>query len=285
MNNNEDIRNSLGSDNKKRLYSQKRVASLKDITVIKIGGSTLGSHDTTLQDIVDMKLRGLNPVVVHGGGALVSTWMKKSGIIPQFVGGLRVTNRESLDVAIAVLTGLVNKSLVAEIQSLGSLAVGISGVDGNTLIADVADDKLGYVGKIVDVRVDVLHSLIQSEYIPIVSSVAMTKQKDKSDSLILNINADHAAGEIAIALQADSVVFMTDVPGIMDSSRRLIQRITKDQAQSLIHSKVIDGGMIPKVESCCRSLDFVKKTYIVDGRKSHALRDVFDGKFSGTRIG
>ena len=138
MNNNEDIRNSLGSDNKKRLYSQKRVASLKDITVIKIGGSTLGSHDTTLQDIVDMKLRGLNPVVVHGGGSLVSTWMKKSGIIPQFVGGLRVTNRESLDVAIAVLTGLVNKSLVAEIQSLGSLAVGISGVDGNTLIADVA---------------------------------------------------------------------------------------------------------------------------------------------------
>ena len=285
MNNNEDIRNSLGSDNKKRLYSQKRVASLKDITVIKIGGSTLGSHDTTLQDIVDMKLRGLNPVVVHGGGSLVSTWMKKSGIIPQFVGGLRVTNRESLDVAIAVLTGLVNKSLVAEIQSLGSLAVGISGVDGNTLIADVADDKLGYVGKIVDVRVDVLHSLIQSEYIPIVSSVAMTKQKDKSDSLILNINADHAAGEIAIALQADSVVFMTDVPGIMDSSRRLIQRVTKDQAQSLIHSKVIDGGMIPKVESCCRSLDFVKKTYIVDGRKSHVLRDVLDGKFSGTRIG
>ena len=285
MNNNEDIRNSLGSDNKKRLYSQKRVASLKDITVIKIGGSTLGSHDTTLQDIVDMKLRGLNPVVVHGGGSLVSTWMKKSGIIPQFVGGLRVTNRESLDVAIAVLTGLVNKSLVAEIQSLGSLAVGISGVDGNTLIADVADDKLGYVGKIVDVRVDVLHSLIQSEYIPIVSSVAMTKQKDKSDSLILNINADHAAGEIAIALQADSVVFMTDVPGIMDSSRRLIQRVTKDQAQSLIHSKVIDGGMIPKVKSCCRSLDFVKKTYIVDGRKSHVLRDVLDGKFSGTRIG
>jgi len=285
MNDNEDIRNSLGSDDKKRLYSQKRVASLKDITVIKIGGSTLGAHDTTLQDIVDMKSRGLNPVVVHGGGALVSTWIKKSGIIPQFVGGLRVTNRESLDVAIAVLTGLVNKSLVAEIQSLGSLAVGISGVDGNTLIAEVADDKLGYVGKIVDVRVDVVHSLIQSGYIPIVSSVAMIKQKDNSDSLILNINADHAAGEIAIALQADSVVFMTDVPGIMDSSRRLIQRVTKDQAQSLIHSKVIDGGMIPKVESCCRSLDFVKKTYIVDGRKSHVLRDVLDGKFSGTRIG
>ncbi|MQG06089.1 MAG: acetylglutamate kinase [SAR202 cluster bacterium] len=285
MNNNEDIRNSLDDDSEKRLISQKRDTRLKDITVIKIGGSTLGEHDTSLQDVVDMKLRGLNPVVVHGGGALVSSWMKKNGIIPQFVGGLRVTNRESLDVAIAVLTGLVNKSLVAEIQSLGCLAVGISGVDANTLIAEVVDNKLGYVGKIVDVRVDVLRSLIQSGYIPVVSSVAMTKQKDNSDSLILNINADHAAGEIAIALQADSVVFMTDVPGIMDSSRRLISRVTKDQAQSLINSKVIDGGMIPKVESCCRSLDFVKKTYIVDGRKSHVLRDLFDGKFSGTRIG
>ena len=232
-----------------------------------------------------MKLRGLNPVVVHGGGALVSSWMKKNGIIPQFVGGLRVTNRESLDVAIAVLTGLVNKSLVAEIQSLGCLAVGISGVDGNTLIAEIVDDKLGYVGKIINVRVDVLRSLIQSGYIPIVSSVAMTKQKDNSDSLILNINADHAAGEIAIALQADSVIFMTDVPGIMDSSRRLISRVTKDQAQSLINSKVIDGGMIPKVESCCRALNFVKKTYIVDGRKPHVLRDLFNGNFSGTRIG
>lgn len=285
MNNNEDIRNLLGDDNKKRLTSQKRDASLKDITVVKIGGSTLGEHDTSLQDVVDMKLRGLNPVVVHGGGALVSSWMKKNGVVPKFVGGLRVTNRESLDVAIAVLTGLVNKSLVAEIQSLGCLAVGISGVDGNTLIAEIVDDKLGYVGKIVDVRVDVLRSLIQSGYIPIVSSVAMTKQKDNSDSLILNINADHAAGEIAIALQADSVIFMTDVPGIMDSSRRLISRVTKDQAQSLINSKVIDGGMIPKVESCCRALNFVKKTYIVDGRKPHVLRDLFNGNFSGTRIG
>jgi len=285
MNNNEDIKNSLGSDNKEKSFSQKRATNLKGVTVVKIGGSTLGAHDTSLQDVVDMKSRGLNPVVVHGGGALVSTWMRKSGIIPRFVGGLRVTNRESLDVVIAVLTGLVNKSLVAEIQTLGPLAVGISGVDGNTLIADVTDDKLGYVGKIVEVRIDVLQSLIQSGYIPVVSSIAMTKQTDNSESLILNINADHAAGEIAIALQADSVVFMTDVPGIMDSSRRLISRVTKNQAQSLIRSKVIDGGMIPKVVSCCKSLDFVKKTYIVDGRKSHALRDVLDGKFFGTRIG
>ncbi len=258
-----------------------------EIVVVKIGGSTLGSHDTTLDNLVALQHRGVIPIVVHGGGKVVTNWMAKQGVMPRFVRGLRVTDAPSLDIAIAVLTGLVNKQLVAAIGGLGGKAAGISGVDDKLLEAYISDPKLGLVGKIKTVNPDPIRRIINSGAIPVIAPIAiriLDTGLTEDVPNMLNINADTAAGEIASAVKASQLIFLTDVPGIFDSSKRLIKKLTRHQAQSLLESGVVSGGMTPKLEACLKGLENGKVSRVVDGRKPGALLDSLEGEEIGTII-
>ena len=254
--------------------------------IVKIGGSTLADHDTTLQDLVTLQRQGINPVVVHGGGKVITDWMVKQGIRPRFVRGLRVTDPRSLDIVVAVLTGLVNKGLVASLAALGGKAMGLSGADGGMLQAKIQDQELGLVGRVVGVNREPIDAVLGAGCIPIIAPVALSSSQAGADeATLLNVNADTAAGEIAAALGADRLVFLTDVEGVLDSSRRLIPRLTARQARGLMHSNVVAGGMVPKLEACLTALERDSVAQIVDGRKSHALLDSLSGKTMGTRVG
>ena len=251
--------------------------------VVKIGGSTLGSHDTTIEDLIAVQREGIQPVVVHGGGKAVTDWMEKQGVRTRFVKGLRFTDEPSLDIVVAVLTGLINKQLVSRVLSLGGKAVGLSGVDGGILQAEILDPDLGYVGKVTQVNTEPIRAAVESGFMPIIAPVGIRLRE--GESTLLNVNADTAAGEIAAALEVDKLVFMTDVEGVLDSSRRLIPRITERQARSLMQSNVIAGGMIPKIGACLKNVGEGRTTRIIDGRKPHALSSFLDGASVGTRVG
>ncbi len=255
--------------------------------VAKLGGSTLGSHDTTIKDLVSLQQRGTQPVVVHGGARAINEWMERQGVRPRFVRGLRVTDESSLKIVVAVLTGLINKSLVAEVGALGGRAVGLSGVDGGMLRAEIVDPELGLVGDIVEVDTSPIKAAVAAGFMPIIAPVALRSESDltQGESTFLNVNADTAAGEIASAIGADRLVFMTDVEGVMDSSRRVIPRLTRRQAGGLIQSRVVSGGMLPKIGASLKALDVVKQAHIIDGRVSHALMDCLADKAIGTRVG
>ena len=256
----------------------------QSLTVIKIGGSTLGSHDTTLMDLVELQKKGENFVVIHGGGKTISEWMEKQGVRPKFVNGLRVTDSQGLDIVVAVLTGVINKSLVASINSLGGRAIGISGADGNMVSAEIADPELGYVGKIKSVDTAPIEAILEAGYIPVIAPVGIHSGSG-DDNKLLNINADTVAGYVSSSINANRMVFLTDVEGVLDSSKRLISRMTKRQADSLVASHVIDGGMIPKMEACIEALLGGAISQIIDGRAPGALKDVISGHNLGTRIG
>ena len=254
--------------------------------VVKIGGSTLGSHDTTLQDLVTLQRRGVSSVVVHGGGKIISDWMAKQGVRPRFERGLRVTDEPSLDIVVAVLTGLINKNLVASMVELGASAIGISGADDGMLRAEIRNPALGLVGSVASVNTTPIDAVLNAGCIPIIAPVALKISDGEGASYtLLNINADTAAGEIAAALGASRLVFLTDVQGVLDTSRRLIPRLTERQAQGLINSNVAAGGMIPKLEACLTALKAGGVSHIVDGRKPSALMDAVEGETLGTRVG
>ncbi len=255
-------------------------------TVIKIGGSTLGEHDTTIQDLVKLQKEGLSPVVVHGGGKVITDWMAKQGIRPVFKDGLRVTDSESLKIVVAVLAGLVNKELVASVVGAGGRAIGLSGADGGILKATIKNPELGYVGSVSSVDPTPIRAIIAGGCIPVIAPVAINESDDPDyRGTLLNVNADTAAGAIALALEADRLIFLTDVEGVLDSSRRLIPRLTRRQAAELIGSNVIAGGMIPKIEACLHSLHDGGVSQIIDGRRAGALRQSLNGRPIGTRIG
>jgi len=250
--------------------------------VVKIGGSTLDAHDTTLQDLVALQREGVQPIVVHGGGKTITEWMEKQGVRPKFVRGLRVTDEASLEIVVAVLTGLINKQLVSAVVSMGGKAVGLSGADGGMLSAEVLDPELGYVGAVTAVDVAPINAAIAAGYMPIIAPVAVDVGEQPG---FLNVNADTAAGEIAAAVSADRLVFMTDVEGVLDSSKRLIPRVTERMADRLMTSNIIAGGMIPKIGACLRNVGDGRSTHIVDGRLPHILEQILDGEQLGTRIG
>ena len=252
-------------------------------TLVKIGGSTLGEHDTTLADLVAMQREGAQPVVVHGGGKVVSNWMEKQGVRPRFIRGLRVTDEPSLEIAVAVLAGLVNKGLVAAVQALGGKAIGLSGADGGLLKAEQSDPELGRVGRVVEVDTGPIKAVAEAGYMPVIASVA--GPASQGEDALFNVNADTAAGEIAAALSSDRLILMTDVGGVQDTSRRVIPRLTRRQAEELRRSRVIDGGMLPKIDACLTALERVGSAHIVDGRRPHALRDILAGEQMGTRVG
>ena len=253
--------------------------------VVKIGGSTLGSHDTSLKDLVTLQREGVDVVVVHGGGNVVSQWMQRQGIPPRFVNGLRVTDAPSLEIVVAVLSGLINKELVSLLHHLGGRAIGISGVDGGLLEAHIANPDLGYVGEISRVNSAPLRAILDSGYIPMVAPLGMDCQ-DGSEHAggPLNINGDTVAGELAHALGAQRLIFLTDVEGIMDGSGRVIRRLDRRRANILFKSGVVRGGMIPKLSACLRALERLPVADIIDGRRPSALLDCVRGRATGTTI-
>ncbi|MDA1258117.1 MAG: acetylglutamate kinase [Chloroflexi bacterium] len=269
-----------------RVIHRGRGAREGDIVVVKVGGSTLGEGDSTMPDLITLQKQGLKPVVVHGGGKIISDWVRLQGIQPEFVRGLRKTDKPTLDVAIAVLCGLVNAQLVAEISAAGGNAVGLAGVDGGMLKAEILDPELGMVGKIVEVDATAITALLQTGAIPVIAPAALNiapEQADGSDR-ILNVNADTSAGHVAAALGAAMLVFQTDVTGVLDATRRLIPRMTRRQAKDLIDSGIANGGMIPKIEACAYAVETVREGYIIDGRVAGALLECVAGRDVGTRI-
>jgi acetylglutamate kinase len=259
---------------------------LKKSIVIKIGGSTLGAHDTTLEDVVSLQKAGELPVVVHGGGRAISEWLDRQGIATRFVRGLRVTDAQTLPVVLAVLSGLVNKELVAAIVSQGGWAIGLSGIDANIIAAEIKDAELGYVGEIVSINPEPIVAILGAGYIPVIAPVGLQRPNRQGGKVgsPLNINADTAAAEIAVALGAERLIFLTDMVGVCDSAGRALPRLSPDEARSLMTSGTISGGMIPKVEACLRALAAVPITRVIDGRVAHALLTEVEGKGLGTTI-
>lgn len=253
--------------------------------VVKIGGSTLGSHDTSLKDLVTLQQQGREVVVVHGGGPVISQWMQRQGIPPRFVNGLRVTDAASLDIVVAVLTGLVNKELAGLLHRLGGRALGLSGLDDGLLQARIANPELGYVGEITRVNPEPLWTVLAGGYMPLLAPLAM-QELDGTEHAggPLNINGDTVAGELAWALGAERLIFLTDVPGVMDGNGRVLARLDRRRARLLLGSTVVKGGMIPKLEACLRALEQSAAADIVDGREPGALLECVAGQGRGTRL-
>jgi acetylglutamate kinase len=249
---------------------------------VKIGGSTLGSHDTSLRDIADARRKGVPVVVVHGGGASVNTWLSRAGIEPKFVRGLRVTDAATLDIVVAVLAGLVNKQLVTALSALGAPAIGLSGADNMILQAHRYDDELEYVGRIARVNPHPLAEMLRLGYLPVVAPIAV--ETAGADAQLLNVNADTAAGEIAAALSAERLIFLTDVEGVLDERRTLVPHLSAAEAQVLIASGVAGGGMIPKLEAAVMASLSGCATRIVDGTAAGALAAVLRGDAAGTTV-
>jgi len=241
----------------------------KGIIVVKIGGSTLGNHDTTLEDLVELQKQGKSLVVVHGGAKVTSEWLARLGIPTSFVNGLRVTDAETLKVVAAALGGLVNKELVVAIQALGGRAISLSGCDGNLLWASIKSPELGYAGEVVAVDPTPLKLLLDAGYMPVVSPVSYGSVEGRT--MLLNVNGDTAAGEIAAALAAEKIVFLTDVDGIHDGSGKAITRLNLAEARNMLASDVASGGMVPKIEASLRALTTTQVVRIIDGKISHAL--------------
>jgi acetylglutamate kinase len=248
--------------------------------VVKLGGSALGQHDTTLEDVVICHHLGIRVVLVHGGGTSISDWLKRVGKEPRFVNGLRVTDEETMELVVMTLAGQVNKQLVAELQRHGGKAMGICGIDGALLRARLRDPALGRVGDVYQVNLDPLQALTNNGYIPVVAPVALA-----DDGYAVNVNADTAAAELAAVLGASKAIFLTDVPGVLDANKQLLSELSALEAKDLIAQKVISGGMIPKVEASLRALAGVERSHIIDGRVPHALiGELFTDRGVGTMI-
>lgn len=254
------------------------------VIVVKIGGSTLGSHDTTLEDLVALQQRGARPVVVHGGGALISEWLSRHDVPTRFERGLRVTDAETLKVVVAVLAGLVNKELVAAINATGGRAVGLSGADGGLLRARIADEALGYVGEITRVEAAAIESLLEDGVMPVIAPIAVLGDGEALSPQLLNVNADTAAGAIAAALGARRLVFLTDVAGVRSIAGDTLTELSAAEAEQLISAGVIEGGMIPKVEACLEAARAGAESTIADGRHAHVLLEVTEGRAAGTAV-
>lgn len=242
--------------------------------VVKYGGAAMKDgtlKEYVIRDIVFLASVGVNPVVVHGGGPEINTWLTKLNIEPQFKDGLRVTDAKTMDVVEMVLVGRVNKELVSMINKAGGSAVGICGKDGNLVMARSVDqENVGFVGEVASVDITLVDALVKSGYVPIISSVAANQTGQAH-----NINADTFAGEIAAALGAEKLILLTDTPGILrdyHDHSTLLYKLTIQEARQLIDDGIVSGGMIPKVNCCVRSLaQGVRAAHIIDGRIPHAL--------------
>ncbi|MGA0356888.1 MAG: acetylglutamate kinase [Ilumatobacteraceae bacterium] len=246
------------------------------VVVVKYGGNALAGtsdHDALdvfARDIVLMRLVGMRPVVVHGGGPQISDLMSRLGKETEFRNGLRVTDAETVDIARMVLIGQVNPQIVAAINVHGDYAVGVSGEDGGLIRAEARDPELGFVGDVVSINPAVLNRLIEEEFIPVVATVGTDV-----NGQAYNINADTVAGEVAVALGAEKLVYLTDVEGLrrdLDDAESLIRQTNPAELEALMADGTIAGGMIPKVTSCVDAVrNGVRRAHILDGRIEHVL--------------
>lgn len=257
--------------------------------VIKYGGNAMVNEklkQMVMKDIVLLKLVGINPVVVHGGGPEINDMLKKLNKKPQFVNGLRVTDRETMEVVEMVLTGKVNKEIVSFINSYGGKAIGLSGKDGGLITAekDLTNGDIGFVGYVKAVNTEIIDLLVKQGYIPVIAPVAIGE-----DGETYNINADTVAGEIAGSLGAEKLIMLTDVEGIYKNyadKNSLISSLDIETALRYIDDRIIDGGMIPKVLCCINAIKKgVKTTHIIDGRMPHSiLLEIFTDEGIGTMV-
>ncbi len=243
------------------------------VVVIKYGGSAMQSEElknSVVRDVILLRLIGVKVVLVHGGGPEITEMLERLGKKTEFVGGLRVTDRETVEVAQMVLAGKVNKSLVNLIECSGGSAVGLCGMDGHLIYAEQKDEALGFVGRIVKIDPRPILDLLEKGYIPVVSTLGCD---DKGN--VYNVNADTAAAKIAGALKAESLISLTDTAGILrdkNDPSTLISRVTLSDADKLIADGVIAGGMLPKVECCTDAVkDGVRRVFIIDGRVPHSI--------------
>ncbi len=243
------------------------------IIVVKYGGNAMINEelkDAVMGDIVLLSLIGIKVVLVHGGGPEITQMLKAVGKESQFVNGLRVTDKETVDIVQMVLAGKVNKNLVNLLHHKGGKAIGLCGIDGHMIEAEVLNPELGFVGEITNVNVEPITDVLEKGYIPVISTVGCDKEGN-----VYNINADTAASKIAGILGAESLISMTDIEGILrdkDDPSTLISKIVADEAPKLVEEGVISGGMIPKVECCIDAINSgVRKVFIIDGRIPHSI--------------
>ncbi len=255
--------------------------------VIKYGGNAMTNDalkEQVMGDIVLLHLIGVKIVLVHGGGPEISRLMEKLGKKPEFVDGLRVTDKETVDIVQMVLSGKINKTLVNMLESRGGRAIGISGMDGSLITAEAKDPRLGYVGRVTDVNIKPVFDLLEKGYIPVISTVG----SDHGGN-VYNINGDTAAAFIAGALGAERLIMMTDIDGILldkNDPSSLIPELNVSEIEAFTKSGVISGGMIPKVECCLEALSGgVKNVVILDGRVPHSiLMELLTNEGAGTWI-
>ncbi len=257
------------------------------IVVIKYGGNAMVNEQLkqqVMEDIALLWLIGVKVVLVHGGGPEISQTMEKLGKEAVFVDGLRVTDKETVDIVQMVLAGKVNKSLVNLIQMKGGHAVGLSGIDGGIIEAKMKNEALGYVGQITKIRTQPITDLLEKNYIPVISTVASDRQGNT-----YNINGDTAAAYIAGALEAERLIMMTDIAGILrdkDDPSTLIPHVTVTEAKTLYDQGIVSGGMIPKVDCCIEAIEHgVKHVVIMDGRIPHSiLMELLTDEGAGTMV-
>ena len=257
------------------------------IVVVKYGGNAMTSEELkeqVMEDIVLLHLIGVKIVLVHGGGPEISDMMSRLGKKTEFVDGLRVTDKETVDIVQMILAGKVNKSLVNFLEQKGGKAMGISGMDGQLIEAKMKDPRLGYVGEITNINISPVIDLLEKGYIPVISTLGCDK-----DGNTYNINGDTAAARIAGALGAERLIMMTDIAGILrdkDDPSTLIANLTVPEAEQLFETGVVSGGMIPKVKCCIDAISHgVKNVIIMDGRVPHSiLMEILTDEGAGTMV-
>ena len=257
------------------------------VVVVKYGGNAMINpvlKEQVMEDMVLLHLIGVKVVLVHGGGPEISELMEKIGKKPVFVDGLRVTDKETIDVVQMVLAGKVNKTLVNLLEKKGGKAMGISGMDGRLIEAKIKDERLGFVGKITNINISPVLDLLEKGYIPVVSTLGCDK-----DGNAYNINGDTAAAYIAGALNAERLIMMTDIAGVMkdiDNPDSLISKISVNEASKLKEEGIISGGMIPKIDCCIQAIERgVKNVVIMDGRVPHSiLMELLTDEGAGTMV-
>ncbi|KEO52772.1 acetylglutamate kinase [Thioclava pacifica] len=255
------------------------------VVVVKFGGNAMGDDEAMAEfarDIVLMRQVGMNPVVVHGGGPMINDMLKKLGIESEWVRGKRVTDKATVEVVEMILSGLVNKRIVQAINDQGGRAVGISGKDDDLMVCEADDPELGFVGKPVEMNVQIVRDLYNAGLIPVIAPVAT----GVADNETFNVNGDTAAGAIAGALQADRLLLLTDVAGVKNKQGEVITQLTPEDVAALIEDGTIAGGMIPKVETALQAVkEGVRAVVIVDGRVANAcLLELFTEHGAGSMI-
>ena len=255
------------------------------VVVVKFGGNAMGDDDAMAdfaRDIVLMKQVGIHPVVVHGGGPMINDLLNRLNIESRFVRGKRVTTKEAVQVVEMVLSGLVNKRIVQAINDAGGRAIGISGKDDDLMVCEADDPELGFVGRPIEMNVQIIRDLYLAGLIPVIAPVAT----GMADNETFNVNGDTAAGAIAGALRADRLLLLTDVAGVKDGAGQVMTQIHSDQVRAMIADGTIAGGMIPKTETALTALDEgVRAVVILDGRVPHAaLLELFTEQGAGSLI-